>query len=74
MVAISSDRQLDVEKTLADYNIQNKTVIDIWHKCEVATDYVFVEEDSGDRFFVFEFDDSHTVGDIKTTVKDKTGW
>ena len=74
MFGISSDKQLDVEKTLDDYNIQNEAVIYIFIKSEVVTEYIFVEEDPSDRFFAFRCEYSHTIGDIKKMVEDKTGW
>ena len=74
MVAIFSDKQLDFEKTLADYNIQNEAVIYFWDKSKVASEHVFVEEDPGDKFFAFNFDGSNTISDIKKMVEEKTGW
>jgi len=74
MFGISSDKKLDVEKTLDDYKIQNEAEIYIFIKSEVVTEYIFVEEDPGDKFFAFRCEYSHTIGDIKKMVEDKTGF
>ena len=43
--AILSDKRLDLEKSLIDYNIQNGTVIQFWQKRGTKHNHVFAEED-----------------------------